>query len=99
MKAGSNNMPILLTYSPVSSVADVGLPTPHRLHIHLTSRTTVTQQQQTRRGPTVMMELEVSLSDMYVFPVAIMSLFRGAYSFSGTRELISTCVFPFVRSL
>ncbi|KAG8213021.1 hypothetical protein J3R82DRAFT_11413 [Butyriboletus roseoflavus] len=31
-------------------------------------------QQQTRRGPTVMMEFEVSLSDMYVFPSVIFSL-------------------------
>ena len=92
-------MAILLTYSPVSSVVDVSLPTPHRLHIHLTSRTTVAQQQQTRRGPTVMMELEVSLSDMYVFSVVIMFLLRGVYSFPGTREPISTCVLPFVRQL
>jgi hypothetical protein len=42
-------------------------------HIHLTSRTTVAQQQQTRRGATAMMEFEVYLSDMYVFPAVIMS--------------------------
>ena len=63
-------MPILLTYSPASSVVDVSLPTPHGL---LTSRTTVAQQQQTRRGPTVIMEFEVSLGDMYVLPAVIMS--------------------------
>ena len=73
MKAGNNTMPILLTYSPVSSVVDVSLPTPRGLCVHLTSRTTVAQQQQTRRGPTVIMEFEVSLGDMYVFLAVIMS--------------------------
>ena len=72
-KAGNNTMSILLTYSPVSSVVDVSLSTPHRSHIHLTSRTAVQQQQQTRRGPTAMLEYEVYLSDMYVFSVVIMS--------------------------
>ena len=96
MKAGSNTMRILSTYSPVSSVVDVSPETP-RLYAP-TSRTIVAQQQQTRRGPTVMMEFEVPLSDMYVFLTVIMSP-REAYPSSGTWELISTCVFSFSRLL